>query len=179
MRISNLKGYVCVFISNFWELVMTIGVPQHIEEVLGAQVAFGKYQIAEVTTINVWGEPRTFPVYTSYAKERRKIIFLTSIAYTRKVRNIRNNPRVSLLFSNTAFSCLRKLPIILVQGKAKAFDPEPSVLNNLRQQSEERLQKWDWRMLTVRIEVDIEKIYVWKNRNVDEEPQVIEVGHDG
>jgi len=150
-------------------------VPKYIGEVLGVPGAFGKYQIAEITTINPKGEPETFPVYTSYNKERRKIIFKTSIAATRKVRNIQNNPRVAALFSNMVVSSLRKFPIILVQGKAKTYDPEPSGLTYLRQQSNETRRKWDWRLIPIRIEIDIERIYVWKYRNLDEKPEIIEV----
>jgi len=157
------------------------GVPSYIEEVLGARVAFGRehqiveVQVAEVATINLRGEPETFPIYTSYDKKRKKIIFSTSIAFTRKIRNIRNNACVAVLFSNMVVSCLRKFPIILIQGKAEVSDPEPSVLTYLRQQSEEKRRKFDWFMIRVNVEVEIEKIYVWKNRNLDEQPQIIEV----
>lgn len=142
---------------------------------MGAQVAFGRYQIAEVTTINPKGEPETFPVYSSYDKERRKIIFNTSIAFTRKIRNIENNPRVAVLFSDMVVASLRKFPIVLVQGKAKAYGPDPSVLTYLRQRSEEVQRKFDWYMIRVRVEVEPEKIYVWKNRNLDEEPAILVV----
>jgi pyridoxine/pyridoxamine 5'-phosphate oxidase len=150
-------------------------IPAYIEEVLDAQVAFGRCQIAEVATINPNGEPETFPVYTTYDKERRKIIFNTSIAFTRKIRNIESNPRVAVLFSNMVVTSLRNFPIILVQGKAKKYDPDPSVLTYLHQKSEEVRRKFDWYMIRVRVEVTPEKIYVWKNRNLDEEPETLEV----
>jgi len=154
---------------------LTTEIPKYIEEVLGAQVAFGKYQIAEVTTINPGGEPETFPVYTSYDRERQKIIFTTSIAFTRKIRNIQNNARVAVLFSNMVASRLRKLPIVLIQGKAKTYDPDPSALTYLSQQSEEMKLKFDWALIRIKIEVDIERIFVWKNRSLDEEPDIVEV----
>jgi general stress protein 26 len=150
-------------------------VPKHVEEVLGAQVAFGSFQIAEVTTINPKEEPETFPVYTTYDKERAKIIFSTSIAYTRKIRNIQGNPHVAVLFSNMAVTALRKFPAVLVQGTANTYDPDPSVLTYLHQQTEEKRQKFDWYMIRVRVEVDIHRIYTWKNRDLDEKPETIEV----
>lgn len=142
---------------------------------MGAQVAFGRCQIAEVTTINPKGEPETFPVYTTYDKERGDIVFNTSIAHTRKIRNIQNNPHVAVLFSNMAVSSLRRFPIILVQGTAETYDPDPSVLTYLHQRSEEIRRKFDWYMIRIRVEVNIEKVYISKNRDLDEEPEIIEV----
>jgi general stress protein 26 len=150
-------------------------IPDYIEEVLGAKVVFGKCQIAEVTTINPKGEPEAFPVYTTYDTERRKIIFDTSIAFTRKIRNIQGNPRVCVLFSNMVVDSLKKFPIILVQGKAQTYDPDPSILTYINQQSEEKRRKFDWYIIRVRVEVNIERIYVWKNRDLDEEPEIITV----
>lgn len=68
---------------------------------------------------------------------------------------------------------LRKFPIIHVQGKAKTYDPDPSVLTYIHSRSEEIRRKFDWYMIAIRVEVDIERIYVWKNRNLDEEPKII------
>jgi len=155
---------------------MSDDVLRYIEDALGAQVGFGKGQIAEVTTINSKGEPETFPVYTTYDKERRKIIFSTSIAFTRKIRNIQNNPRVCVLFSNMMVDSLKKFPIMLIQGTAKSFDPDSSVLTYLYQQDEGKRRKFDWYMIRIKVEINPERIYVWKNRNLDEEPEIIELG---
>jgi len=82
---------------------------------------FDTYRTAEVTTLTPGGAPSTFPLSGGWDPELGKFLFTTSVAFAKKVRNARRDPRMALLFSYSVGSPLTA-PVILVQGDATVRD---------------------------------------------------------
>lgn len=94
-------------------------VPAWIEEV------FENFLSCEFTYIRD-GQPVSFPVVVFYEIYPIRLVVTTSIAFAKKLDAIRENPRVSLLFSNAEESGLNYEPVVLVQGLAEIDDSDLS-----------------------------------------------------
>lgn len=94
----------------------TIDLPESVTAV------FTNFLTCEMTTIGKSGSPITWPVMPIYWPERGQFILFTSIGLPQKAFNIRRNPQVSLLFSDSTGSGLENPLTVLVQGDAKTSD---------------------------------------------------------
>ena len=81
---------------------------------------FHRFRTAELTTLGRDGTPATWPITVVYRPDSGEFVGATSIGLSQKAVNIRRNPRVSLLFSETRASALDHPPAVLVQGDAVA-----------------------------------------------------------
>src|SRR5262245_57577025 len=88
-----------------------IKVPQWANDV------FENYLICEFTSISN-GKPVTFHFLFSYEPSTGLFSVTSSILFSRKIENIRDNSKVSLLFSNPTGSGIDK-HAVLVQGVAR------------------------------------------------------------
>jgi hypothetical protein len=84
--------------------------------------AFEAYPTAEVTTFTPGGKPSTFPLSGGWIPERGVFLFTTSVAFAKKARNARRDPRAAILFSCPEGSGLNPAPVVLVQGDATVRD---------------------------------------------------------
>ncbi len=109
-------------------------VPVLVKEVLS------KFYTCEVTTVNRKGQPVTWPLLTYYHEATGNIVFSASIAFPIKALNARQNPRVSLLYSDPTGSQLDRPPAVLVQGDATVTEmldyTKPEVLGLFRASTE-------------------------------------------
>lgn len=77
---------------------------------------------AELTTVSRSGHPITWPVLPSLEEGSFRISIVTSIGLPQKALNIRRDPRVSLLYSDSTGSGLTGPPLVRVEGRATAPD---------------------------------------------------------
>jgi hypothetical protein len=77
------------------------------------------YRTCEFTTVFRDGTPQTWPVSALVLRDGRLLI-CTSIGFPQKAFNIRRNPRVSLLFSESTGSGLSPSGAVLICGTAVA-----------------------------------------------------------
>jgi hypothetical protein len=82
---------------------------------------FDSFMSCEFSYITKNG-PVTFPVVSFYERSGENFLITSSIAYSSKLRSIAKNPKVSILFSNPAWSGLENPPAVLVQGDARVED---------------------------------------------------------
>ena len=82
---------------------------------------FREFRVCELTTLAQDGTPTTWPLAARYQPDGR-FLMTTSIGFPQKAFNIRRNPRVSMLFSDSTGSGLNTPPAVLVQGDAVAED---------------------------------------------------------
>lgn len=68
------------------------------------------------------GQPVSFPVVVFYEAVPLRFVTTSSVAFAKKLEAIRENPKVSLLFSNPEGSGLDYQPIVMVQGVATIDD---------------------------------------------------------
>ncbi|MGA7272502.1 MAG: pyridoxamine 5'-phosphate oxidase family protein [Acidimicrobiia bacterium] len=85
-------------------------------------VVLRRFLTAELTTVSRSGYPITWPVLASIEEETFRIAIATSIGLPQKALNIRRDPRVSLLYSDSTGSGLADAPIVRVEGLAQAPD---------------------------------------------------------
>jgi Pyridoxamine 5'-phosphate oxidase len=139
----------------------------------------------EFTTISRGGEPLTWPTEPLYEPETGLIIVTASIAFPVKALNARQNPRVSLLYSDPTGSRLDHLPAVLVQGEAQVTEslewtPRTEALfrqSLLRQPDSaqfvsspiiRRLFTFYFRRLMITVEPY--RIYIWPDRDFSRAP---------
>lgn len=94
---------------------------------------FREFRTCETSTLAKDGTPITWPTSPLYQPEKGHFLIATSIGLPQKAFNIRRNPRVSLLFSDSTGSGLVDPPAVLVQGDAEA--PEEIVTLDKRSES--------------------------------------------
>jgi general stress protein 26 len=152
-----------------------IRLPSWIEE------AFNSYLVCEFTTINN-GKPVTLPLLPFYLPETGKLVVTSSILFSKKVEHVKENPKVSLLFSNPAGTTSGK-NVILVQGNAIADDSDldhgwEKYLTQWRKKEPyidaylaER-EKFGWFWKRISIQVQPKKITAWKNGDTTTPPEV-------
>ncbi len=152
-----------------------IHVPRFVQDV------FEKYLICEFTTISK-GKPVTFPLLHFYDADSGKLTVTSSILFSRKVEHVKNDPKVSLLFSNPEGSGMER-HAVLVQGVASCDDSdldhgwerflpywrkkEPYIDAFLAER-----EKFGWFWKRIVIQVEPEKIMAWKNGNMMSRPEV-------
>jgi Pyridoxamine 5'-phosphate oxidase len=79
------------------------------------------YFTCEFTTLGRDGSPVTWPV-TPRLLEDGRFLLTTSIGLPQKAFNIRRNPKVSMLFSESTGSAVAEPGAVLIQGDAIAED---------------------------------------------------------
>jgi hypothetical protein len=80
------------------------------------------FLVCELATMGRDGAPQTWPTVPLLLPERGQVLLTTAIGFPVKAANIRRNPRVSLLWSDSTGSGLSDPPAVLVQGHATVDD---------------------------------------------------------
>ena len=165
-------------------------VPKWIEDI------FYTYFITEVTYAD--GDiPTTIPVSTFYDREKGSITFTTTPALYQKVRCIKQNTKVSLLYSNPEHSRTDSKSFVLVKGDAVVHEEDleendrvmrdlmriqqdsrkKEVFANLMKEIDSPIGRllMDWYMIRLLIEVTPRVIMAWLDGDMDKEPEVFEV----
>src|SRR5947209_17819158 len=81
---------------------------------------FDSYLVCEFTTVKS-GKPVTLPLLPFYLPGSGKFVVTSSILFSKKAENVKQNPKVSLLFSNHEGSKVGK-HAVLAEGIAHADD---------------------------------------------------------
>jgi hypothetical protein len=124
------------------------------------QQVFGRFQTTAFTTLDPSGQPVCWPATPSYEPGDPCVDVRTVPGDPDDARAARANPKVALLFSESAGSGLDDAPQVLVQGTAHVGDAE-------------------------RVRVRPERVYVWPGGDATQEPQLFDAhmeevrsGHD-
>jgi len=150
-------------------------VPSWIREV------FERYLICEFTTVSN-GKTVTFPMLYFYEPSSGTFTVTSSILFSKKIEHLKENSKVSLLFSNPAGSGIGGHSV-LVQGVATYEDSdldhgwerflpywrkkEPYIDSFL---AEREKFSWFWKRIIVQVEP--RKIMAWKNAETQKNPEV-------
>jgi hypothetical protein len=161
---------------------MTASLPHVVRQV------FDRFITTELTTIDRYGQPITWPVTPYYSDGGPCISVTTGIGYPKKADDARANPLVSLLFSDPTGSGLQDAPIVLVQGAADVDDRDLEA--NRRRYAAELPEKlpgtaslqppdmlkrfMGWYYTRIYIHVRPERIYVWERGDVSSEPELFD-----
>lgn len=167
-----------------------MNIPKWVEDV------FQTYLTAEFTYMD-GDEPITVAVLPFYDATRRLIILTTSPAFYHKVKCIKRNPKVSILYSNSEHSGLDKDSVILVQGVANVDEEDldrnnqyimdlisrqqdswkKTVVNKMIKELSSPLAKlmMDWYTIRILIKIKPYLIYAWRDGNLKEPPEVVEL----
>jgi hypothetical protein len=148
------------------------------------QAVFQRFITASYTTIDPAGQPVTWPVTPYYSPGQDCIDVTTGLGYPKKADAARNNPLVSLLFSDPVSSGLDHPPMVLVQGAAQVDDADLAA--NRERYARESLQKlprdaamrppdplkrlMGWYYTRIYIHVRPERVYVWPRGDLTAEP---------
>ncbi|MCS7144245.1 MAG: hypothetical protein NZ879_04415 [Archaeoglobaceae archaeon] len=170
-------------------IVSQFEIPDWIEEI------FQSYLTAEFTYMD-GKNPRTIAVLPYYDSNRKSIVITTSPAFYRKVECVKKNPRVSILFSNSKFSGIEGNAVVLVQGFAKVDEDIEKNMNYLLFLMMNQKDNWkktvvakmveelmsplakklmDWYVYRIVIEIKPQRILFWRDGNLDNPPEIIEV----
>lgn len=173
----------------------TLAIPESVTAV------FHNFFTCEMTTIGKTGRPITWPLMPLYWPQRGQFVLFTSIGLPQKAFNVRQDPRVSLLFSDATGSELTDPPIVLVQGEAQVSDEiislfsgmEPELRDLLKVQASKMLARqpamklymkngltrylMDWYFMRLAITVSPRRIHWWDAGDYARLPQVQEVNH--
>jgi hypothetical protein len=168
---------------------MALPIPAEVEAV------FREFRTCEFSTLAADGTPITWPMLPFFRASTGQFMTTTSIGLPDKALNIRRNPRVSLLFSDSTGSGLFDPPAVLVQGDAVAPDEvktsiggvENEVMLVYRRQPAARMyasnpaMRWfsDWYFMRLEITVTPRRILWWEHGDVSSLPKVIEALHVG
>jgi hypothetical protein len=148
------------------------------------QAVFDRFVTTEMTTIDHAGQPITWPVVPYYSRGAPFIEVTTGLGYPKKANDARENPLVSLLFSDPTGSGLVEPPMVLVQGSAEIDDRDLDA-NRQRyvQESVEKLPEISrftppapirrlltWYYARIYIRIRPERIYVWPRGEISGEP---------
>jgi len=68
--------------------------------------------------------PIATPVATFFNPTKNSIILSTSVSFYNKVKCIKQNPNVSILYSKHEYSGLSEKPVVLVHGSAKVHEKD-------------------------------------------------------
>lgn len=91
-------------------------LPQSVQELVDAAL------VTELTVVRQDGRPITYPVIPLWDGER--ILMTSSILFSRKLEHMKDNPRVSLSFSDPVALGGRQ-ERATIQGMARVLDAEP------------------------------------------------------
>jgi general stress protein 26 len=142
--------------------------------------------VCVLTCINKKGKPVAHPMLPLYDRNSGKIYFTSSVLFSRKLRYIKRNPKVSVLFSNKKYIRSDVFHVVLVKWDAKIIEDdihhgwekllplwrkkEPYIDQYLKQRIAIPLF-WE----RVIIEVTPRRVYLWENGDILREPAVYEV----
>jgi pyridoxamine 5'-phosphate oxidase-like protein len=157
-------------------------LPRELQEV------FDRFITTEYTTIDRRGQPITWPVTPYYAPGDDHVDVTTGLGYPKKADDAAANPKVALLFSDPTGSGVSDPPTVLVQGMAAVDDRDLAA--NRERYSREALEKlpgskallppaflrrlFDWYFTRIYIHVRPERIYVWRDGTVTQEPELLD-----
>lgn len=134
--------------------VVTASLPTEVQQV------FDRFQTTAFTTLDPHGQPVCWPATPSYELGDPCIDVRTAPGDRDDARDARTNPKVALLFSESAGSGLDDAPQVLIQGTAHVADGEL-------------------------VHVRPERVYVWPSGDATQEPQLFDAhmeevrsGHD-
>jgi hypothetical protein len=148
--------------------------------------AFERYITCELTTVDAKKQPITWPVTPYYRQGGPTIDVTTGLGYPKKADDARCHPSISLLFSDPTGSGLEGGPKVLVQGTA-TVDDEDLKANAERYISESGVKlpatkkmnppklirpMFNWYYARLYIKVRPERVFVWPEGNLAEEPIV-------
>ncbi len=151
-------------------------LPQEVEAVLeGALVAI-------LTVVNERNEPVSHPMLPLYDREKGVLYFTSSILFSKKLEHIKKNPRVSVLISHREYVNCEKYHAVEIKGDARVLDQdlssewqrllplwrrkEPYIDTYLKQRFALPLF-WERAI----IEVQPRKVRVWRDGNLEREPE--------
>lgn len=159
---------------------MTSTLPPEVRE------AFERFVTCELTTVDSSKQPITWPVTPYYEEGGPSIDLTTGLGYPKKADDARAHPSVSLLFSDPTGSGIDNGLRVLVQGTA-TIDDEDLKANAARyvRDSGEKLPAtkkmnppkairpmFNWYYARVYIKVRPERVFVWRDGNLAEEPEI-------
>ena len=148
---------------------MTASLPADVQQV------FERFVTTELTTVDAYGQPITWPVTPYYKPGAGAIDLTTGIGYPKKADDAARNPHVSLLFSDPTGSGIENPCAVLVQGSAHVDDT--NLESNRERYLRESVEKlpatkamhppgfirglFDWYYLRLYIYVRPERVFVW------------------
>ena len=155
-----------------------------------------EFRVCEFSTMAKDGTPITWPLAVRYQPEQGRFLLTTSIGLPQKAFNIRRNPRVSMLFSDSTGSGLKKPPSVLIQGDAKAPDEIITAVDGIedywresifsRQPASEMISGYgltrklmDWYYMRILISVTPTALFWWPQSDFAEPARKVEVAHVG
>jgi general stress protein 26 len=155
------------------------------------------YRTCELTTVSKGGAPSTWPLCARLLDDGR-FLLTTSIGLPQKAFNIRQNPKVGLLFSEPKGSGVTRPGAVLVQGNATAEDRivtnmaavpelEAYFVENIfgRQPGGKMMSSWfgKWMMwpyyMRILLYVTPTRIRYWPTRDFSLPPEEVEVPRVG
>jgi pyridoxamine 5'-phosphate oxidase-like protein len=162
-----------------------LGIPGEVEAV------FREFRTCEFSTLARDGTPVTWPMLPFWRPDTGQFLTTTSIGLADKALNIRRNPRVSLLFSDSTGSRLTNPPAVLVQSDAVAPDTVQTSIGSYEREvklvyrrqpsgaiwSSNPLMRWyfDWYFMRLEIVVTPLRILWWTGGDVSARPSVLEL----
>jgi pyridoxamine 5'-phosphate oxidase-like protein len=161
---------------------MTATLPDEVQQV------FERFVTTEYTTVDLSGQPITWPVTPYYGAGAAAIDVTTGLGYPKKADDAARNPRVSLLFSDPTGSGLERPPGVLVQGTAEVDDRDlPANRERYARESVAKLPAtkemyppkfiagmFDWYFTRVYVHVRPERVFVWPGGDFTAEPQLFD-----
>ena len=161
---------------------MTASLPQEVQQV------FDRFIATEYTTVDVRGQPITWPVTPYYRPGDPCIDLTTGLGYPKKAKDAARNPRVALLFSDPTGSGLERAPQVLVQGIAEVDDADLAA--NRERYARESVEKlpavskltpprpvrglFNWYYTRIYVHVRPERVYVWPHGDPTVEPKLFD-----
>jgi hypothetical protein len=148
--------------------------------------AFERFVTCELTTVDASNQPITWPVTPYYTQGGPTIDVSTGLGYPKKADDARAHPSIALLFSDPTGSGIDSGLKVLVQGTA-TVDDEDLKANADRYMRESGVKlpatkkmnppkplrgMFNWYYARVYIKVRPERVFVWPEGNLAEEPIV-------
>lgn len=159
---------------------MTSTLPQEVRD------AFERFITCEFTTVDAAKQPITWPVTPYYRQGDPTIDVTTGLGYPKKADDARAHPSISLLFSDPTGSGMESGLKVLVHGTATVDDADLKAnADRYLSESGEKLPATkkmhppkplramlNWYYARVYIKVRPERVFVWPDGNLAEEPAV-------
>jgi Pyridoxamine 5'-phosphate oxidase len=159
---------------------MTSTLPQEVRD------AFERFITCEFTTVDAAKQPITWPVTPYYRQGDPTIDVTTGLGYPKKADDARAHPSISLLFSDPTGSGMESGLKVLVQGTATVDDADLKAnADRYLSESGEKLPATkkmhppkplramlNWYYARLYIKVRPERVFVWPDGNLAEEPAV-------
>ena len=168
---------------------MALPIPVEVEAV------FREFRTCEFSTLAADGTPITWPMLPFWRRETGQFMTTTSIGLPDKAYNIRRNPRVSLLFSDSTGSGLLDPPAVLVQADALVPDEIKTSIGGFENEAmlvyerqpagmmytKNPALRWlaDWYFMRLEITITPRRILWWEHGDFSRRPTVLEALHVG